>query len=76
MSPDKASRPLFALLLTRFRDDPFLIGAEMLYKWGLLVHRWRYLVISIVVGVFLLAAPMSANVLGSLSNGFGLADTE
>ena len=48
----------------------------MLYKWGLLVHRWRYLVISIVVGVFLLAAPMSANVIGSLSNGFGLADTE
>ncbi len=48
----------------------------MLYRWGLLMHRWRYGVITAVVAVFLAAVPFSANVIGALSNGFGLADTE
>ena len=48
----------------------------MLYKWGLLMHRWRYVVITAVFCVFLAAVPFSANVIGVLSNGFGLADTE
>lgn len=48
----------------------------MLYKWGLLMHRWRYVVITAVFCVFLAAVPFSVNVIGVLSNGFGLADTE
>ena len=40
------------------------------------MHRWRYGVITAVVAVFLAAVPFSANVIGVLSNGFGLADTE
>ena len=48
----------------------------MLYTWGLLMHKWRYVVISICVLIFLIAAPAAANVMGALSSGFGLADTE
>jgi RND superfamily putative drug exporter len=48
----------------------------MLYRWGTLMYRWRWLVIALWAVGLLVAMPAAANVNSALTNGFGRTDTE
>lgn len=48
----------------------------MLYRWGLLVVRWRWPVLTVWIVLFLLGLPFAPRVSGVLKGGFGRADVE
>lgn len=48
----------------------------MLYTWGKIVYRWRWLILGIWMMILILAVPLGSLVTEELSSGFGRTNTE